>query len=69
MISVNMHYLLYLQDNFNESKGRDKSVKPVGKISFLKNIGLFLGVREKITNNFKSRIFPMKDEIPTSEHE
>ena len=30
-------------------------------------VGLFLGAREKVLNVFKSRIFPIKDEIPTLE--
>ena len=36
---------------------------------FLNNVGLFLGAREKVHNEFKSRIFPIKivDEILTPE--
>ena len=34
---------------------------PVEKRSLLNNAGLFLSAREKILNNFKSKIFPAKD--------
>ena len=44
--------------------GIDKSIE-VEKGSFLTNVGLFLSAREKVLNDFKSRIFPMKDKIPT----
>ena len=39
------------------------------KRPFLNNVGLFLSAREKVLNNFKSRIFSIKDKIPTSQHE
>ena len=41
------------------------------KNSFLKNVGFFLGAREKVFNEFNSRIFPIKDidEISTPEPE
>ena len=35
----------------------------------LNNVGLFLKAGEKVLNNFKSRIFPIKDKIPTPEYE
>ena len=39
------------------------------KKSFLNNLDLFLSAREKILNNFKSKIFPIKNlgENPTTE--
>ena len=53
----------------NELKGIDKGIKPVEKRSFLNNIGLFIGRKEKVLKNFKSRIFPIKniDEIAAPE--
>ena len=42
-------------------KDTGKAKLPVGKRSFLKNAGLFLRAREKILNNFKSKIFPTKN--------
>ena len=35
--------------------------KTVKKISFLNNVGLFLSAREKILNNFRSKLFPLKN--------
>ena len=53
----------------NELKNVDKGIKQVKKRYFLNSLGLIPGAREKILNNFKSRIFPVKnlDEIPTPE--
>ena len=53
----------------NELKGIDKGIKSVEKRSFLNNIGLFIGRKEKVLKNFKSRIFPIKniDEIAAPE--
>ena len=42
-------------------KDAGKAKLPVGKRSFLNNAGLFLRAREKILNNFKSKIFPTKN--------
>ena len=44
--------------------GRGKM--PVEKRSFLKNGRLFLRAREKIFNNFKSKIFPIKNQDENS---
>ena len=43
--------------------------KGLEKKSFLNNLGLLFSAREKVFNNFKSRLFPVKnlDKIPTSE--
>ena len=49
----------------NELKDIDKSIKQVVNKSFLNNIGSFLGAREKVFNDFKSIIFPIKDRIRT----
>ena len=38
------------------SKGKN----PVEKISFLKNVGLLLSAGEKVLNNFKGKVFPIK---------
>ena len=45
----------------------DKGKIPFEKRLFLKNAGLFIRAREKILNNFKSKISPMKnpDKTPT----
>ena len=53
----------------NELKGMGKGKRPVKKRCFLKNAELFLSVREKILNNFKSKIFSIKNssQIPTLE--
>ena len=42
-----------------------KGVRSVEKKYFLNNIGLCFGAREKAFNNFKNRIFPIKDKILT----
>ena len=42
-------------------KDINSGVKPVEKRSFLNNIGLFLIAREKILNNFRSKIFRIKN--------
>ena len=44
----------------NELKSIDKCRKPIVKKSFLKNVSLFLSAKEKVLNNFKSKIFPIK---------
>ena len=56
---------------FNELKNMNRGPKPVEKISFLNNVGLFLGARRKVINEFKSRTFSIKnlDEISTPEAE
>ena len=53
----------------NESNDIDTSAKPVEKRLFLINLGLFLHAREKVFNKYKNRILPIKDTIPTLEHE
>ena len=46
------------QSNFdNELNNFDKSIKNL----FLSNLRLFFGAREKVLNNFKSRLFPIKN--------
>ena len=42
---------------------------PLEKRYFLNNFGLFLRAREKTLNNFKSKVFPIRnlDKIPTLE--
>ena len=53
----------------------DRSVKPVEKKYFLTNVRLFIGARKKILDEFKCKIFPIKnvDKItifaPAPEHE
>ena len=50
------------QSNFaTELKNFDKSIKTIDTKSFLNNLGLFFSTREKVLNNFKSRIFPLKN--------
>lgn len=49
----------------NELKRIDEGVKLVKKRYFLNNIELFLSARERVFNNFKGRIFGIKDKIPT----
>ena len=46
---------------------RKKVQKHLKKSIFLKNLGLLFNTREKILDNFKSRLFPIKylDNIPT----
>ena len=46
-----------------------KGKRPVKKRCFLKNAEVFLSVREKILNNFKTKIFSIKNsnQIPTLE--
>ena len=48
-------------------KDMDKGKIPAKRRFFLNNAELFLNAREKVINNFKSRILPMKnlDKIPT----
>ena len=57
------------QSNFaNALTNLDKSVKPVEKKYLLNNVGLLLSTREKVLNNFKSKIFPKNlDKLPTPE--
>lgn len=38
-----------------------KDIMPVEKITFKKNIGLLFSARQKILNNFKSKMFPTKN--------
>ena len=45
----------------NILKDLNRGVKPVEKRSFLDNIGLLLSEREKIVNNFRSKIFSVKN--------
>ena len=53
----------------NKLKDTDKDKKPVEKISFLKNAGLFISAGGNTFDSFKSKIFPKKssDEILKSE--
>ena len=44
----------------NKLKGTGKGKILFEKGSFLKNVVLFIGAREKILNNFKSKIYPIK---------
>ena len=56
------------QSNFvNELKNFEKGTKTLEKRSFLDNLGLLFSAREKLLDNFQSRLFPMKklDKIPT----
>ena len=52
-----------------ESKKLDKGIKTIGKRSFLSNLGLFFSSREKVLNNFRSKLFPVRilDKIPIRE--
>ena len=52
----------------NELKDIDRDVKPLEKRS-LNNVGLFIGAREKVLNEFKNRILPIKDKIIKPEPE
>ena len=42
-------------------KNLDKVKKTVEKRPFLNNLGLFFSAREKVLNNFKSRLFSIKN--------
>ena len=42
---------------------------PIEKRPFLKNTGLLLSARDKIHNNFKSKIFPGKNPEPEEQPE
>ena len=56
------------QSNFvNELKNFERGTKTLEKRSFLDNLGLLFSAREKLLDNFQSRLFPMKklDKIPT----
>ena len=49
------------QSNFvNELKNFEKDTKTLEKRSFLNNLGLLFSAREKLLDNFQSRLFPMK---------
>ena len=48
----------------SESKDMRKGKMLVEKKSFLKNTGLLLSAREKIVNNFKSKLFPTRNLEP-----
>ena len=52
-----------------ELKALDEGVKTDEKRSSLNNIGIFLDAGEKVLNDFKIRIFSIKDKIPTPECE
>ena len=52
-----------------KSKNIDKSMKPVKKKLFISNTGLFFTAREKVLNNFKNRLFPIRDLEPEPEPE
>ena len=45
----------------NKLKNIDKSIKSVEKKLFLSNIGLLFTAREEVFNNFKNRLFPIKN--------
>ena len=51
----------------NRLKNIDKGIKSVEKKLFLSNIGLFFTAREKVHNNFKNRLFPIKNTEPEPE--
>ena len=58
------------QSNFaNELKNFEKGRKTLEKMYFLNNFGLLFSARKKILDNFKSRLFPIKNlnKIPTRE--
>ena len=58
------------QSNFaDELKNFEKGTKTLEKKSFLNNLGLLFSAREKVLNNFKNRLFPIKnlDKIPARE--
>ena len=46
-----------------------KGVKTIEKKFFLNNWGFFLSAREKVLNNFESRLFSIKNLGKTSTHE
>ena len=50
-------------------KNLDKGKKSIEKEFFLNNTRLFFSAREKVINNFKSRLFPVKkvEKLPTCE--
>ena len=52
-----------------ELKKFDKSIKTIEKRSFLSNLGLFFSSREKVLNNFRSKLIPIRilDKIPIRE--
>ena len=47
----------------------DKGKKIIEKEFFINNLGLLFSAREKLLNNFRNRLFPIKhlDRIPTCE--
>ena len=46
-----------------ELSNTSNSAKPIGKRPFLKNVGFLFNVRGKVSNSFKSYIFPIKSWI------
>ena len=58
------------QSNFAAKlKNLDKSKETIKKNFFKNYLGLLFSAREKVVNNFKSRLFPIKnlDKVPTRE--
>ena len=53
----------------NELKDIGKGKKPSEKRSSLKNAGLLISAIEKILNNFKGKLFPIKNREPVPEPE
>ena len=45
---------------FNKLKNTDTGPKSTKKGSFLNSVGLFLGAKKKVTNEFQNIIFPIK---------
>ena len=59
-----------METNFaTELKNFDKDIKAIQKNSFLTNLELLFSIGEKVLNNFKSKLFPIKnlEKIPTRE--
>ena len=50
-------------------KSIDKGIKSIKKTLFLSNIELCFTVSEKVLNNFKNRLFPIKKLEPKLEQE
>ena len=55
----------------NKLKNKDKDIKSVEKKFFLNNTGIFFTAREKVCNNIKHGLFPIKnlEKIPTPKPE
>ena len=58
-----------MEDADDEQSNYDAKLKNLDKECFLNKLGLLFSAREKVLNNFKTKLFPIKklDKIPTRE--